>query len=40
MIGEVTETVTEDGLYSFTLKRIPVKDFPIENPLISLRRSK
>lgn len=38
-IAEVTETVTEEGAYSFSLRRIPVKNFPIENPLKALRKS-
>lgn len=37
-LGEVTETVTEEGTYSFTLRRIPVQKFPIENPLKFLRK--
>ncbi len=37
-LGEVTETVTQEGTYSFTLRRIPVQKFPIENPLRFLRK--
>ncbi|MBL8024414.1 MAG: hypothetical protein JNK54_09070 [Elusimicrobia bacterium] len=38
-VGEITETLTEEGTYSFSLRRIPVKNLPIPNPLISLRKA-
>lgn len=39
-VAEATETVMEDGAYSYSLRRIPVKTFPIENPLKALRKPK
>lgn len=39
-VAEVTETVAQDGAYSFSLRRIPVQKFPIENPLRTLRKTK
>lgn len=39
-VAEVTETVAQDGTYSFSLRRIPVQKFPIENPLRTLRKTK
>ncbi|MBK8871054.1 MAG: hypothetical protein KBD85_03020 [Elusimicrobia bacterium] len=39
-LAEVTERVSETGDYSFTLRRFPVKQFPIQNPLINLRKPK
>jgi hypothetical protein len=39
-VAEVTETVMEDGTYSYSLRRVPVKNFPIGNPLISIRKEK
>lgn len=37
-LAEVTEIVVQDGTYSFTLRRFPVKNFPIQNPLRALRK--
>lgn len=37
-LAEVTETLTQDGTYSFTLRRFPVQKFPIQNPLRAIRK--
>ncbi|MBK8574592.1 MAG: hypothetical protein IPN90_02555 [Elusimicrobia bacterium] len=39
-LAEVTEKVTENGTYSFTLRRFPVKNCPIGNPLKAIRQVK
>lgn len=39
-LGEVTETVTEQGAYSYTLRRFPAVNCVIENPLKALRKTK
>lgn len=39
-LAEATERVSETGDYSFTLRRFPVKQFPIQNPLLNLRKPK
>lgn len=39
-LAEATERVSESGDYSFTLRRFPVKQFAIQNPLINLRKPK
>lgn len=39
-LAEVTERVSETGDYSFAIRRFPVKQFPIQNPLLNLRKPK
>jgi hypothetical protein len=39
-LAEATERVSETGDYSFTLRRFPVKQFAVQNPLINLRKPK
>lgn len=37
-LAEATERVSESGDYAFSLRRFPVKQFAIQNPLVNLRK--